>query len=124
MRYDFLYRYGDIFALNLNDKTNFVFVCDLDTMEDIGKQDNFSFRQDPWKEDFGAIFEWMRGGINVPAGVIGSSGKTWKEQRRFALRQLKGTFGFGFGFKSHKIIGSSLNLGKVENMERAKKVSS
>ena len=97
MRYDFLYRYGDIFALNLNDKTNFVFVCDLDTMEDIGKQDNFSFRQDPWKEDFGAIFEWMRGGINVPAGVIGSSGKTWKEQRRFALRQLKGTFGFGFG---------------------------
>ena len=75
-----------------------IYICDLDTMEKVGKQDKFSFRQVIHREGVGELFDWLHGykETHLQPGIIGSSGKNWQEQRRFALQHLK-DFGLGKG---------------------------
>jgi cytochrome P450 len=65
-------------------------------MKEIGKQDVFADRIDLFQHcpKAGKILSHLRGGGDEVHGLIGSNGKTWREQRRFALRHLK-DFGFG-----------------------------
>ena len=92
--------YGDIFSMSLGEG-HLVYVCDLETMEKIGKMDVFSTRQDIYdrydKANFAKIFNWMRHEDPDPGvthGLVNNGGQSWSEQRRFALRHLK-DFGFG-----------------------------
>ena len=83
--------------MNLADG-NFIYVCDFETMEKIGKMDVFATRQDVFrKENFGKLATWFRYEDSDPGvdhGIINNSGQSWSEQRRFALRHLR-DFGFG-----------------------------
>ena len=78
-----------------------IYVCDLETMEKIGKMDIFSARQDVYSQpryaNLAKIMNWMRHEDPDPGvahGIIANDGQCWNEQRRFALRHLK-DFGFG-----------------------------
>ena len=86
----FFIRYGDIFHINIG-KKNIVYLCDLETMEFVGKQDKFSFRENGYKKGSAKFLNWIFGFKNVhdKPGIVLSSGKNWQEQRRFALRNLK-----------------------------------
>nr|AKH03519.1 cytochrome P450 3129A1 [Paracyclopina nana] len=86
-------KYGDIFHLSLG-SFSMVYVCDLDTLEKIGKMDEFSSRMEIERAPFKDINRWLRETGKSTNGIIGSNGDTWKEQRRFTLRHLK-DFGFG-----------------------------
>ena len=98
LKISFYIRYGDIFHINLGN-TNIVYLCDFDTMEYVGKQDKFSFREDPYKKGNGRkaqLINWLFGfnNIHTKPGIILASGNNWQEQRRFALKNLK-DLGFG-----------------------------
>ena len=87
----------------------FVYICDLNTMEQVGKQDNFSLRDGKMLYDkgFGEVIDWLCSRDNIHKGkdmpgIITASGKAWREQRRFALKHLK-DFGFGKSSMEHQI---------------------
>ena len=66
-----------------------VYICDLETMEQVGKQDIFTYRDDPHKKGYGKMINWLFGfdqKTDKECGLVSSSGKIWQEQRRFALR--------------------------------------
>ena len=97
----FFIRYGDIFHINIG-KKNIVFLCDLETMECVGKQDKFAFRENHYKNGNAKFLNWIFGFKNIhdKPGIILSSGKNWQEQRRFALRNLKD---LGLGKDSYRL---------------------
>ena len=71
-----------------------IYICDLDTMESVGKQDRFSGRLNHHRIKVNKIYDWMYDfkDSKVAPGIIESSGKDWQEQRRFALQvQMKKT---------------------------------
>ena len=65
-----------------------IYICDLDTMESVGKQDKFSGRLNHHRIKVNKIYDWMYDfkDSKVAPGIIESSGKDWQEQRRFALQ--------------------------------------
>ena len=75
-----------------------VYVCDLPTMEKIGKMDVFCTRQDWYHEkNTGDIIGYIRNeeiDPKTPHGIAYNDGQSWMEQRKFAMRHLK-EFGFG-----------------------------
>ena len=46
-------------------KKNIVYLCDLETMEYVGKQDKFSFRENQYKNGNEKLLNWIFGFKNV-----------------------------------------------------------
>ena len=84
-------KYGDVFGFYLTGNLRVVFVCDPDVIQDVANDEDFVPR---WCTEIAVKF---RGGYSCGTdlpGVLFTSGRTWKEQRRFTLSTLR-DFGFG-----------------------------
>ena len=85
-------QYGDVYSLELGPYGTIV-VSELNIMKKLLSKDVFSHRIDISHPPSALRFrKQLRGHICV--GIIFQSGKTWKEQRRFALKNLR-NFGLG-----------------------------
>ena len=78
-------------------RLHMIYICDLDIMESVGKQDKFSARLSQHKLKVNKMYDWLYDfkDSKVAPGILESSGKDWQEQRRFALQvknSLKGSF--------------------------------
>ena len=65
-------------------------------MKQVGKQDIFTYRDDPHKKGYGKMMNWLFGidqTNDKECGLATSSGKIWQEQKRFALRLINYSIG-------------------------------
>jgi len=85
-------KYGDVFSLELGTYATIV-VSELNIMKKLLNNESFSHRLEiSHPPSRLSLMKQLRGYNGV--GLVASSGKTWKEQRRFALKNLR-DFGLG-----------------------------
>nr|QGA72961.1 cytochrome P450 3041C2 [Lepeophtheirus salmonis salmonis] len=79
-------KYGDLYSLFIGN-IHLVVINNYQLAKDLFAREDVSYRRETW---------WTLNvrGDGHPLGIINTSGHVWKEQRRFAVRNLK-DFGFG-----------------------------
>eukprot|EP00095_Tigriopus_kingsejongensis_P011335 snap_masked-scaffold1422_size42147-processed-gene-0.1 protein:Tk11335 transcript:snap_masked-scaffold1422_size42147-processed-gene-0.1-mRNA-1 annotation:"cytochrome p450 2aa2" len=85
-----LRKYGKIARVDLG-RLRFFVINDFGTAKDLFNRDITSNRPVSW------LHKYLKGFNGKICGIIHASGATWREQRRFALKNLRD---FGFGRKS------------------------
>ena len=85
------YRYGDTYSLMAGGE-HLIFISDYQDMKEAFNKDSTNFRP-RGGEDFRKAYAEFRGGDGF-TGIVDSHTTVWKDQRRFAMHQLK-NLGFG-----------------------------
>ena len=86
-----LYEYGKDFCTIWMGMIPFIWVQDFDLTKELFAKEEFSDRMDEW------YFRNIKGCYGRALGIGAESGRFWQDQRRFALKHLRG---LGFGKQS------------------------